>query len=156
GVLHYAPMSEFFEPERSPDVADLPMRIDRWRTSDAGERYLLVAVTPSDAASILDALQADDLVLPILAPGVAAASGNPARSVAAEEHLIHLGRRSSLQPSEDAWGFFVSEPLPDESVTTVPWPSDRLIELDRIARYITRREVGIAMSVGAAAGLAHF
>jgi len=28
--------------------------------------------------------------------------------------------------------------------------------IDRIARYVTRREVGIALSVGAAAGLAHF
>jgi NTE family protein len=152
GIGHYAPGSLVFD-ARSGELAALLSRIARWREEAAGGQYLIVVSSAARVAAMRG----------VLIPGDAALHVREAPESGTEEfelgpvdaQTVLLGGRPS-SGTAGRWADSVSqEELAACCADGERWNRDRYPSLDRLARYVTFREVGVALSVGAAAGLAH-
>jgi NTE family protein len=154
GVTHYSPGSELLD-AASVDRATLAARIDRWRHQAAGDQFLIIA-TPADLfADIHRLLLPGDAALRITAD-VRLASSEAAIGAGPAELRAVLCNARQLPQAAGPW---IESIMSDEVVTCCadsgPWVRSRYPVLDRLVRFITYREVGIAMSAGAAGGFAH-
>jgi NTE family protein len=155
-VDHYAPvveMSRFAVGARGAEA--LAAEIDSWRASaHVGEvcvaalparsiGELQAHMRPSDAVLLID----DDTSLPELASGDRAIS---------DVATVRIGT-AAYRPARanDVWSYR----LEDAEITTAEkaseWSGHATPVLDAIARWITRRTIGIALGAGAARGFAH-
>lgn len=152
--------------------------IGRWRAEAGASQYLLLQVDRTDPEGVIAQLEFGDVVL-MLAHGEDRPPDWPASAdatPAVHRHMIvvraprtavgsgvldaaaHTSPDAATGAAADGdWAFG----LPAEEIEAACaggglWTRERYPMLDRIARYITCREVGVAMSVGAAAGFAHF
>jgi predicted acylesterase/phospholipase RssA len=150
GVSHYAPGSQLFE-ARGADAPALRARLERWRDEGAAEQLLVVALDADRLADARPALLAGDAALCIAGH---ARPGQPFDAGAADAKCILLDAAASAARS-DAWSEALGAHELAECARGATWHRAALPCLDRIARFITHREVGVAMSIGAAAGFAH-
>jgi NTE family protein len=150
GVGHYAPGSRLFD-ARQADAPALRARVERWRDQGAAEQYLVVALDADRFGEVRPALLAGDAALRIAGP---AGGGQPLDAGAADAKSILLDFPASAARA-GAWSESLSSRELAECMHGATWNRTAHPCLDRIARFITRREVGVAMSVGAAAGFAH-
>jgi NTE family protein len=152
GVSHYAPGSQLFD-ARQADASALRARVERWRDQGAAEQFLIVALDADRFAEVRPALLAGDAALRI-AGAAGGQSVQPLYAGAADAKSILLDFPASAARA-GAWSESLSSHELAECIHGATWNRAAHPCLDRIARFITRREVGVAMSVGAAAGFAH-
>jgi len=132
GLQHYAPGSEH---------ASDAQRLDAWRDEAPSGAVLLLQC--EDAAALVPLLEAHDALLapeaelhrfaPTPAALIALDDGTPA------QRWRHAPPRDEIEAAAAAQR----------------WSRERLPAIDHLVRRLCGREVGVAMSVGAAAGLAH-
>ncbi len=147
GLQHYAPGSEHYA-ARSGDDDLGRKRMRRWREHGPGDALLLVGVGLAGCAGALADLDADDALLGTV-EDLAALPHTPAAPV--------VWRRGELSTSADVLRWCHAVPSAEIGAATAggAWAAARTPALDRLVRRLCGREVGVAMSVGAAAGLAH-
>lgn len=160
-VRCYAPGSEpaAFPPEDlAVDAARalLRRRIEDWRQQAAGGQYLLFDGAPAQLECLMPLLDAADVVVKLVTPALDA--DTTARIAAsagiADLARVHLGERPPHEPG--LWAFRLPEDeLRHAAADARHWIRERYPNLDWIARYVTFKEVGVAMSSGAARGFAH-
>lgn len=155
----YAPGSE---PGTFPgDGADesharLRARIDAWRHEAAGGQYLLFDGAPAALERLMPLLEPSDVVVKLITPSIdAAATARIAGSAGvADLARVYLGERPPRDPG--LWAFRLPEAeLRHAAADARHWQRERYPNLDWMARYVAFKEVGIAMSSGAARGFAH-
>jgi NTE family protein len=152
GVAHYAPGSQLVDVRQS-DVPALSARIERWRAEGTAGQVLVVAIEAHRFADVRSALLAGDAALRITARA-GGPSGERLDAAAADTRLVLLDAPPGAG-REGAWSESASSREAAECAGGAGWNRTRHPGLDRIARFIADRQVGVAMSVGAAAGFAH-
>jgi len=147
GLRHYAPGSED-DDVPADDLAAGVARVRRWRDEGHGDAMLLLGVPLAGCAALLKDLDADDVML-------VTSDDLPELAHALPQPIVW--RRGPLSPATtlERW----CHALPREEIAVGAgagdWSAARLPALDPLVRRLCGRDVGIAMSVGAAAGLAH-
>ena len=160
-IRHYAPGSELGVltlDASDHDVARARLRahIEHWRQHAAGGQYLVFHATPGELALLTPLLQGTDVVVGLVTPALDDEAQHHVASGAglADIARVYLGARPPGEAGR--WSFCLT---PDElqraHEASGNWQRSRHPNLDRIARYMTFKEVGIAMSSGAARGFAH-
>ena len=157
----YAPGSEqgvLEDTAGDPAVARaaLRARIEDWRAHAAGGQYLVFDGSPADLDLLMPVLDAADVVVKLMTPDVDEQTAARIASSAgvADIARVYLDARPAGDPGN--WAFRLPrEELRRASADTDAWPRSRYPNLDWLARYVTFKEVGIAMSSGAARGFAH-
>ncbi len=122
----------------------------RWRATGSLGRYLLLLASPAHAVRLKPMMQLGDAILEPLAHDGDAREATPpdVTNGLADEAQFHIAAsRDEGASGERPWYFLVP---PEDLDAPVPRAS-----LDRIARWLTHREVAIAMGAGAARGFAH-
>ena len=153
GIGHYAPGSLLFD-ARSSQFDALLSRVARWREEAAGGQYLTVVSSAASLTAMRDLLMPGDVALHVKGAQVATVREDLDLGPVDSQTVLLGGRASPRAPGP--WADSVSqEELAACSADGEAWNRERYPSLDRLARYVTFREVGIALSVGAAAGLAH-
>jgi NTE family protein len=151
GVAHYSPGSQLFD-ARVGDAATLHARIRRWRNEGSADHFLIVVIPAEGFAAVRGMLLAGDAVLRVISRAPARADEHfDAGPADARTVLLDLPVSSGQAGS---WAEAVS-PRELAECDGSSWNRARYPRIDRLARFITDREVGVAMSVGAAAGFAH-
>jgi NTE family protein len=155
GVRYYEPASMSVDARRL-GIQALVERIGQWRDEGAGAQVLMLLVGPAQAGELRSLLEPMDFMLWATADP---AGPKPANIVdiagSADVATVRLGART-LAFSGARWshaleaGIFAAAAHHHGTWTRDQWP-----ELDRLVRQICSREIGLALSVGAAAGLAH-
>lgn len=152
GVAHYAPGSQFFD-ARQADAPAVCARLERWRDEGASGQFLVVAIYADRFADVRSALLAGDAALLITSradePSEKHLDPSPADAKSVLFDVLAPARPAG------AWTESLSSRELAECASGTKWNRARHPCLDRIARFVTNREVGVAMSVGAAAGFAH-
>ncbi|MEP7301882.1 MAG: cyclic nucleotide-binding and patatin-like phospholipase domain-containing protein [Caldimonas sp.] len=147
GLHHYAPYSERDE-VAGDDIARGAQRIRRWRDQGPGDALLLVGTGLAGCATLLAELDADDTLLVTAdeLPGLPDTLAAPI-----------VWRRGALTEAAagQRWCHSVPRDEVDAAASGNDWSRARQPALDQLVRRLCGREVGLAMSVGAAAGLAH-
>ena len=152
GVGHYAPGSQLFD-ARQADAPAPCARIERWRSEGTAGQVLIVAIEADRLDEVRSALLAGDAALRIT--GRAGGPSEQRLDAAAADTRRVLLDIPAAAPREGAWSESLSSREVAQCASGASWNRSEHPRLDRIARFITRREVGVAMSVGAAAGFAH-
>lgn len=161
GIRHYAPGSELgmlavdaSDPRQAH--ARLRAHIGEWRQQAAGGQYLVFHATPGELALLTPLLEGSDVVVGVVTPELDADGMHRIVSGAglADVTCAYLGDRPVADPGR--WSFR----LPPDELRRAhdargSWQRERHPLVDRLVRYMTFKEVGIAMSSGAARGFAH-
>lgn len=159
-ILHYAGATEVYRKERS-DKGDFenpafPSRLVRWRESAPGDQFLLIKVRPQDLNDLQDVMEPKDVVLQI--SDVTETSDDTEliriNSGVADFARVFIG----IPPAggQDPWAYRVSiDEIHYAQRFENRWEPVSNPTISRIARFATYKEVGIAMSSGAARGFAH-
>jgi NTE family protein len=152
GVAYYAPGSRLYD-ARQADAPALRAHIERWRIEGKAGRVLIVPIEAHRFADLQPALLAGDAALRISSrvPGLSDERLDAAPSDTRRVLLDVPG----AAPRAGAWSDSLSSREIVDGARGARWNRSAHPCLDRIARFITRREVGVALSVGAAAGFAH-
>jgi predicted acylesterase/phospholipase RssA/CRP-like cAMP-binding protein len=145
GLHHYAPGSE--QCTAHEDVARTVQRVRRWHDEAAGGAVLLVALSPDRCAALLDELDVDDALL--LTEDQAATL----LDTLATPVLWHRSERATGMAQR--WSHALADDEIHAAAASEHWSRARWPAMDHVVRRLCGREVGLAMSVGAAAGLAH-
>jgi NTE family protein len=148
GVQHYAPGSVCFPAPVTP--GDVVRPISEWRHKAAGGQYLMLTLGAGGPAAVRHLLEAGDVVLTITTDQSRAIEQHRPAG-AADSRVLTVGSRGR---NRHPWVHCVAL---DEAraASAGVWSRGNYPDIDRVVRYITSREIGIALSVGAAAGLAH-
>jgi predicted acylesterase/phospholipase RssA/CRP-like cAMP-binding protein len=147
GLCHYAPGSEHDEMPGA-DLASSSQRIRRWRDEGSGDALLLAGTGLAGCAALLADLDADDALL-VTADDLQSLPDMPAAPV--------VWRRGALaeKAAMQRWCHALPRDEIEAAASGNDWSRARQPALDHLVRRLCGREVGVAMSVGAAAGLAH-
>jgi predicted acylesterase/phospholipase RssA/CRP-like cAMP-binding protein len=146
GLQHYAPCSE--HDESRDDAASGAQRIRRWRDVGPSDAVLLLGTGQAGSAALLAELDADDALL-VTADDLRRLPDTHAAPVVWRPGA--LSGAAALQ----RWCHAVPREEIDAAASGGDWSRTRQPALDHLVRRLCGREVGVAMSVGAAAGLAH-
>lgn len=146
GLQHYAPGSE--HDESRDDAASGAQRIRRWRDVGPSDAVLLLGTGQAGSAALLAELDADDALL-VTADDLRRLPDTHAAPVVWRPGA--LSGAAALQ----RWCHAVPRDEIDAAASGDDWSRARQPALDHLVRRLCGREVGVAMSVGAAAGLAH-
>ena len=146
GLQHYAPGSE--HDESGDDAASGAQRIRRWRDLGPSDAVLLLGSGQAGSAALLAELDADDALL-VTADDLRRLPDTHAAPVVWRPGA--LSGAAALQ----RWCHAVPRDEVDAAASGGDWSRARQPALDHLVRRLCNREVGVAMSVGAAAGLAH-
>lgn len=159
GVTYYEPGSSISKVALAGDSASAGKAadaLDRWREGAAAERYLLAPIKTDFLRAFSHYLRPEDTVLEVIelekCPIDEGASH--AMAGAADYSRVYLGKKPQRSPSRWGFGLPVSEFM-HAATSYETWDPHSLPNLDHIARHITYREVGIALSSGGAHGFAH-
>lgn len=140
------------------DVRHLAAKIVRWRDEAPRGQHLILRIPPLTLCELTSVLEHKDVVLHIsdLTRSPIPPTSISNQAAVADFSRAYIGQR----PSRDLnpWAYCV----PTDEINSVDpcqppsgWQSMAAPSLDAIARYLTSKEVGIAMSSGAARGFAH-
>nr|MDQ2735828.1 patatin-like phospholipase domain-containing protein [Pseudomonadota bacterium] len=147
GLQHYAPGSE--HDDVSGDAIALgSLRIRRWRDEGAGDAVLLLRTGLAGCATLLAELDADDALL-VTADDLLGLPDTLAAPVIWRR--VALSEAAAMQ----RWCHALLRDEIETAASSIHWSRTRQPALDHLVRRLSGREVGLAMSVGAAAGLAH-
>ena len=155
-VLHYAPGTEVYPGEHGKFDPALPSRIVRWRESAPGQQFLLLSIRPADLANLQDVMEPKDVVLQIsdVTHGADDTHMMHVQSGVADFARVFIG--SPPEKDNNPWAYRVSVVEIDHAERkTKRWDANENPTISRIARFLTHKEIGIAMSSGAARGFAH-
>ena len=166
GVAHYAPGSMLMSAGTGATTVGLvvhvpaeniPDVISDWRSSHKGERYLLILSTQLQAKALGRHLERDDVLLRLEPEGNEDGLADSGIGGLFERGYAAIVGPDDEAPPEGPWRFRVpaAELEAARAVAGSDWDREALPTLDWIARWITCREVGIAMGSGAARGFAH-
>ncbi|MCC7121159.1 MAG: patatin-like phospholipase family protein [Gammaproteobacteria bacterium] len=136
--------------------ARLRARIDHWRQHAAGGQYLVFHATPGELPLLTPLLQGADVVVSLVTPELDEDGLHRIASSAglADVTRVYLDARPAGDPGR--WSFCVAhDELHRAREARGRWDRTQYPNLDSIARYMTFKEVGIALSSGAARGFAH-
>jgi predicted acylesterase/phospholipase RssA/CRP-like cAMP-binding protein len=147
GLHHYAPGSEQGE-VAAGDVAGGSERMRRWRDDGHGDAVLLLGAALGGCAALLQELDADDLL-------VVAEDDLPVLPHSRAQPIVWRRGPLSAEANLQRWSHALPAAEVEAGAAAGDWSRPRLPALDRLVRQLCGRDVGIAMSVGAAAGLAH-
>jgi predicted acylesterase/phospholipase RssA/CRP-like cAMP-binding protein len=154
GVRHYAPASLALD-GRGLDSSALVTHVLQWRAEGAGAQIFLLLIRPDQMEALGRLLEPVDLVLWVENSSHMSVPDTYARTGAADIARLRLGERAPAA-ADERWSHvldaavFNAAAQHDGLWTRESWP-----ELDRLVRQVCGREIGVALSVGAAAGLAH-
>lgn len=161
GIHHYSAGSRLFSSLNNPisDAADseLPSKFDAWRESAPNGQLLVLRVRPSELAHLSIYFEPKDVVLQIIDTTTGQTEHfNSADQVGVADFArVYLGARNHTYCDLQPWAYQLM-PAELEAITSLSsWQEPFDSTLDKIARYLTFKEVGIAMSSGAALGFAH-
>jgi predicted acylesterase/phospholipase RssA/CRP-like cAMP-binding protein len=147
GLQHYAPGSEHGE-VAGEDLAPGTERMRRWRDEGPGDAVLLLGAGLGGGAPLLADLDAADVLLVTgeELPGLAPTLADPV-----------VWRRGALSEAAalQRWCHALPAEEVEAALAAPDWSRTRQPDLDHLVRRLCGRDVGVAMSVGAAAGLAH-
>lgn len=152
-VKHYAPSSQYIDTTISEERFD--ERITRWRHAGDDEAHLVIFVDGSTRSLVAPSISSEDVVLSMVD-----GSEHPPRLSELADHAVVTMQRSD-DPKPERAGRWAHTVRLEEAEAALHSGSDaqtrpRLLPgLNRVARWITRREVGVALGAGAARGLAH-
>jgi NTE family protein len=165
GISHYARGSSMVATSSSfavggppLDSAGIESAIRRWRDSAGTGQYLMLVTDPATADRLDSQLARGDAVLTLEAPGerASAAERQATPSGLADRAVVELETRSGRRDTmREQWYFTIPPAQLDDALGAPTWSRQRFPELDRLARWMARREVGIALGSGAALGFAH-
>ena len=155
-ILFYAPGAEVYVGEHGKFDPALPSRILRWRESAPGQQYLVLSIRPVDLANLQDVMEPKDVVLQIsdVIDGADDTHMMHVQSGVADYARVFLGSPPEQDPNPWAYRVSVVE-LDHAERKTKRWDANENPTISRIARFLTHKEIGIAMSSGAARGFAH-
>lgn len=146
GLQHYAPYSEH-DDVSGDDIALSSQRIRRWRDVGPGDALLLVGTGLAGCAKLLTDLDADDVLL---------ATADDLLGLPDTFAAPVIWRRGALAAAAlQRWCHALPREEIEAGASSNDWSRARQPALDQLVRRLCGREVGVAMSVGAAAGLAH-
>ncbi|MFT4582964.1 MAG: NTE family protein [Gammaproteobacteria bacterium] len=160
GVMHYSPGSVLQESAAELSGANGtsigPSTIIRWRENAPRGRNLVLQIRPQDLSRFTDVLEQRDVVLDI---SDMTQDGNTHTSLQdkvgiADFSRVYIG--TPARRNNGGWAFRISvDELHSVRAQDSRWHPAAVPNIDKIARYLTYKEVGIAMSSGAARGFAH-
>jgi NTE family protein len=154
GVAYYSPGSELVDAQQA-DTPALRSQIERWRKEAAGGQFLVIAVAAERFAKLRSFLAGGDAALCLSRDKTLASAEESFDAGLADAETILIDAPAPY-PSAARWTqSIMSEEIAACSCDDGTWERGRYPGIDRLARFITYREVGVAMSVGAAAGYAH-
>jgi predicted acylesterase/phospholipase RssA/CRP-like cAMP-binding protein len=147
GLQHYAAGSEH-DDVPGDDTARGAERMRRWRDEGPGDAVLLLGLGVAGCAALLADLDGDDVLL-VTADDLPALPATHARPV--------VWRRGALSEAAalQRWCHALPPGELEAAASSDDWSRARQPALDHLVRRLCGRDVGVAMSVGAAAGLAH-
>ncbi len=160
GIVHHSPGSEILSASNdgTSDATNPALRsvLVRWRENAPSGQQIILKIRPGELSLLSDDLEPKDVVLHVLdvTDGYSASSDLHDRTGVADFACVYIGIRKSQDPNP--WSYQVA-PKELERVSSNPkrWDATAASVLDKIARYLTFKEVGIVMSSGAARGFAH-
>lgn len=152
GVRHYCPGSPFMDARQSGGEA-VGVRIERWRREGAADQFFVAAIPVDRFADVRSFLLPGDAVIHITGPDTVLGSDERIDAGSADAKTLMVDTQAPSRSSP--WIESVTSRELAQYAEEGKWTRTRYPALDRMARFITRREVGVAMSVGAAAGFAH-
>jgi len=147
GLQHYAPGSEHDDVPGDASARGAE-RMRRWRDAGPGGALLLLGADRAGCAALLADLDGDDVLL-VTADDL---PGLP------ETHALPVvWRRGALSHATalQRWSHVLPQGEIEAAAGSADWSRTRQPALDHLVRRLCGRDVGMAMSVGAAAGLAH-
>jgi len=142
--------------EASPSPEFIRELVDKWKERESGEQTLLIAVGAEYFPVVKNCLNRNDLILGLALPSHISDAYQMKQSILNDSNftLVQLGDEGSFRDqfgTSEIWRHRVSEK--DLSVVAPGKPESK--EIDWISRWVTKREIGIALSAGAARGFAH-
>ena len=156
-ISHYAPGAEIYGGDNKSFNPAMPSRIVRWRESAPGQQYLVLKIRTNDIPALIDIIEPNDVILQI--SDVTKRNDNTEmvhiQTGVADYARVFIGSPPPRDPNP--WAYRVA-PIELELASTSGgerWDANEHSTLSRIARYLTNKEIGIAMSSGAARGFAH-
>jgi len=151
-IQEIAPASTAHElPQADPAAVISEVRSLRAREAAAWEeRFVVLRTGIAGVRPVFAGMEAEDLALIVTDPAVALEVHRTLPESQGDHQLVLIGERRATPAQLPHWPFVASEVVASGKSGGLEHTADA------IARYVTRRTVGIAMSVGAAAGLAHF
>lgn len=155
-ILHYAPGAEFYRSENNTLDAALSSRIVRWRESAPGQQFFVLKIQPSDLPNLQDVMEPKDVILQIsdVTDGADNTQIMQVQSGVADYARVFIG--SPPERDQNPWAYRISKVELDHAARpSRRWDPNEHPTLSRIARFLTHKEIGIAMSSGAARGFAH-
>ena len=147
GLQHYAPGSEH-DDVSGADIADGAERMRRWRDVGNGDALLLLGVGVAGCAALLQDVDADDVML------VASDDQHDLPHGLAEPIVWRRGPLSEAAALQ-RWCHALPPEEIEAAAASPDWSRARQPAFDHLVRRLCGRDIGVAMSVGAAAGLAH-
>ncbi len=133
--------------------------ISNWRRTAYVGRYLVIIAAAAQATSILPEMGLGDAVLEPIETVRAATATDPGL---ADRGQYRIGTSRPHLGAEQSWYYLLPPRLLSDwpcmdamSATSNPEVPAEFRELDRLARWLIHREIGIAMGAGAALGFAH-
>lgn len=143
GIAHYLPGSTLID-LRTHAPADALRALREASAAAIGETAVLLLAGRDTARTIASALRPGDIVLE-----------RDAEIPAGQAECLRWQWRADARPSADAeWCYALDADRIDSAPSPQP-ARPASAALDRLVRRLCGREIGLAMSVGAAAGLAH-
>jgi NTE family protein len=154
GVRHYGPASICLDAQ-ALDAAVLTSSIQRWRAEGAAGQTQLLRVRRGQLDALPPLLETVDTVLFVGSGPGATAAERKALAGAADVANVRLGTRPTAASGE-RWSHALDPAtFAAAAQLTGSWVREDRPDLDRLVRQICGREIGLALSVGGAAGLAH-
>ena len=157
GIDQYAPVfkGRCFE-AGAQDIAALEKDILSWRASARSGEVYLAAVPGLSLCELRTHLRVGDAVLLVddgsALPDSLALAALPGIDVA----MVRIGAAASRPGNaSDAWSFCVAQAEIGVARTATRWDARATPVIDAMARWITRRTIGIALGAGAARGFSH-
>ncbi len=157
GVRRYAPGAEQFAPlDRAGLRAQFEDATAQWRREAPGGQYLIACVTRAELRAIGPLLEPADVIIDIRRDSDehSEVAGMHSATGVADVAQVYLGARP--RHAAGRWVFEVPlAELAGEEAADLRWHTERMLNIDWVARYLTFKEIGVAMSSGAARGFAH-
>lgn len=154
GVRHYSPASQAIDGRRS-DTESLATRIRQWRDQASGSQILMMLIRKDQLDELAPLMEAADFALHVVGGNDGRAAGESFHAGAADVATLRLGARLPVGCGERWTHVLDVEDLGAVGRPDGAWVREDCPVLDRLVRQICGREIGLALSVGAAAGLAH-
>lgn len=161
GIHHYSAGSRLFSGLQNSisDVIDpeLHSKFNAWRESAPNGQLLVLRVRPTELAHLSHYFEPKDVVLQII--DMTTGQTEPFNSAdqvgVADFARVYLGARNHTYCDLQPWAYQLMPAELEKLASPNSWQEPFNSTIDKIARYLTFKEVGIAMSSGAALGFAH-